>query len=153
MAVPKFFEFFEGFLDAVKDGELHTAREVREILAGRMHLSKEDRMEMFPSGRQRTFDNRVAWARIYLDRAGLIETPSRGKYRITEGGMRALASGEEINLAYLERSEKFRAFHGAILPEPSGLVVEEKNESPMEVLDAAYQQITEALASQLMDEV
>lgn len=25
MAVPKFFEFFEGFLFAIKDGELHTA--------------------------------------------------------------------------------------------------------------------------------
>lgn len=153
MAVPKFFEFFEGFLNVVQDGELHTARDVREILAERMHLSEEDRMEMLPSGRQRTFDNRVAWARTYLDRADLIETPSRGKYRITEAGKRALASGEEINMAYLERSEKFRTFHGAISSETSSLTAEEKDESPMEVLDAAYQQITEALASQLMDEV
>lgn len=153
MSVPKFFEFFEGFLDAVRDGELHTAKEVREILAVRMRLTEEDRMEMLPSGRQRKFDNRVNWARTYLDRAGLIETPTRGKYRITDDGQRALASGEEINLKYLEKSEKFKAFHGAISTEPSGLVDEEKDESPMEVLDAAYQQITEALASQLMDEV
>ena len=30
MAVPKFFEFFEAFLKSLKDGELHTAKEVRE---------------------------------------------------------------------------------------------------------------------------
>jgi len=62
MAVPKFFEFFKGFLLAVNDGELHTAREVRETLASYMQLSEEDRLEMLPSGSQRTFDNRVAWA-------------------------------------------------------------------------------------------
>ncbi len=33
MVVPKFFEFFKGFLLAVNDGELHTAREVRETPA------------------------------------------------------------------------------------------------------------------------
>lgn len=27
MAVPKFFEFFEAFLKAVSDGELHSAKE------------------------------------------------------------------------------------------------------------------------------
>ena len=36
MSVPKFFEFFESFLIAVKDGELHTAKEVREIIAADM---------------------------------------------------------------------------------------------------------------------
>ncbi len=153
MAVPKFFEFFKGFLLAVKDGELHTAKEVRQILALDMQLSEEDRAEMLPSGKQSTFDNRVAWARTYLDKAGLIETPSRGKYRITDNGRKALASGEEINLKYLEKSEKFRGFRRTITPNALSLVDEEKDESPMEVLDAAYQQVTATLSGQLMDEV
>ena len=153
MAVPKFFEFFGGFLRAIEDGELHTAKEVRQILASDMRLSEEDRGEMLPSGKQSKFDNRVAWARTYLDKAGLIETPFRGKYRITNDGKKALASGEELNLKYLERSEEFRKFHNTITPNVSSLVDEEKDESPMEVLDAAFQQITATLASQLMDEV
>lgn len=176
MAVPKFFEFFKGFLIAVEDGELHTAEEVRQILALDMNISEDDRAEMLPSGKQSTFDNRVAWARIYLDRAGLIETPFRGKYRITEDGRIALASGEEINLEYLEKSEKFRTwkswksagpgkvqdlekpeefrgFRKAITPNTFSLVDSETDESPMEVLDAAFQQVTETLSGQLMDEV
>ena len=39
MAVPKFFEFFEGFLKATQDGELHTAKEVREIIAKDMNIN------------------------------------------------------------------------------------------------------------------
>lgn len=153
MAVPKFFEFFEGFLRTIEDGELHTAKEVRERLALRMRLSEKDRAEMLPSGRQSKFDNRVSWARAYLDRAGLVETPSRGRYRITENGKKALMSGEEINLEYLEKSEKFQAFHKAATPAVSSPVDEETDESPMEILDTAFQQITATLASQLMDEV
>lgn len=153
MSVPKFFEFFEGFLYAIQDGELHTAKEVRQIIASDMRLSAEDCAEMLPSGKQSKFDNRVAWARTYLDKAGLVETPIRGKYRITDDGRKALQSGEEINLKYLEKSEKFRAFRGAIASEAPSLADEEKDESPMEVLDAAFQEITASLASQLMDEV
>lgn len=153
MAVPKFFEFFEGFLHTVEDGKLHTAKDVRETLASDMRLSEEERAEMLPSGKQSTFDNRVAWARTYLDRAGLIETPARGKYRITDEGRKALASGEEINLKFLEKSEKFKAFRKTMTLESSSLADEEKDESPTEILDAAFQQITAALADRLMDEV
>ncbi|MBO4418505.1 MAG: restriction endonuclease [Oscillospiraceae bacterium] len=153
MAVPKFFEFFEAFLRAVNDGELHTAKEVRGIISKSMGLTDADLAEMLPSGTQRTFDNRVAWARTYLDKAGLIETPHRGKYKITDAGRNALASGGKIDLEYLEKSDEFKAFHSVttegIADEPSV----EKEESPMEVLASAYQKVNAALASQLMDEV
>ena len=59
MAIPKFFEFFEVFLRAIEDGELHAAKEVRHILASGMQLSEEDLVEMLPSGKQSKFDNRV----------------------------------------------------------------------------------------------
>lgn len=156
MAVPKFFEFFEGFLRATQDGELHTAKEVREIIAKDMKISDEDRQEMLPSGKQTTFDNRVAWARTYLDKAGLIETPSRGKYRITESGKTALESGEKIDLKYLERSDEFKAFHATTssnMTDNSDEEAGESDESPMEILDAAFQKVNATLASQLMDEV
>ena len=67
-------------------------------------------MELIPSGKQSTFYNRVAWAKTYLNKAGLIETPQRGKYRITPLGMKALQSGEKIDLKYLEKSDAFRSF-------------------------------------------
>lgn len=50
MAVPKFFEFFEAFLCAVNDGELHTAKEVRGIISKSMGLSDADLAEINQSG-------------------------------------------------------------------------------------------------------
>lgn len=126
---------------------------MRHRLSLDMQILEKDRAEMLPSGKQSKFDNRVAWARTYLDKAGLVETPSRGKYCITDDGKKALASGKEINIKYLEKSEKFRAFHKTLTPNVSTLVDEEKDESPTEILDTAFQQITATLASQLMDEV
>ena len=153
MAVPKYFEFFEGFLLAVKDRELHSAKEVRDTIASAMHLSEEDRTELLPSGNQYTFDNRVGWARTYLKKAGLIETPQRGKYRITPLGEKALKSGEKIDLKYLGKFEAFQDFYKKATNGKTDSIEEEKDESPTEVLDSAYQQITNTLASQLMDEI
>ena len=153
MAVPKFFEFFQAFLKAVSDGELHSAKDVRNNIANSMKLTEEDVAEMLPSGTQRTFDNRVAWARTYLDKAGLIETPMRGKYHITEEGIRALASNEKIDIAYLEKSEEFKNFHNVTTQNTSIEIQDEKNETPLEILESAHKQYLSALASQLMDEV
>lgn len=152
MSVPKFFEFFNGFLNAIADGEIHSSKEVKEIIANDMNISDADRSEMLPSGKTTTFNNRVDWARTYLDKAGLIETPSRGKYRITSIGLKALASNETIDLKYLERFETFKEFHNI-----TASTIEQKSDetivSPMEMLDVAYKQVFDTLASQLMDEV
>jgi len=153
MAVPKFFEFFEAFLNAIKDGEVHTAKEVRIKVAEDMRMTSADMAEMLPSGKQTTFGNRVNWARTYLNKAGLIETPSRGRYRITAEGKTALSSGERIDLEYLEKFDAFKEFHKATTGDASDVAEEPTDESPMEVLDAAYKQVNATLASELMDEV
>ena len=110
MAVPKFFEFFEAFLRALQDGDLHTAKEVRLKVADDMQMSASDMAELLPSGRQTTFGNRVNWARTYLNKAGLIETPFRGRYRITDEGKKALTSREMIDLKYSKNMMSSRHF-------------------------------------------
>ena len=153
MAIPKFFEFFEAFLHALEDGEIHSAKEVLTIIASTMNINASDRAELIPSGKQSKFDNRVMWARTYLNKAGLIETPQRGHYRITSEGKKALSSGEKIDLKYLESSEAFKDFRNITASREESIAPEEKNESPMEIFDSAYQEINAALASQIMDEV
>jgi restriction system protein len=153
MAVPKFFDFFDVFLHALEDGESHSAKEVLELIASRMNITDSDRAELLPSGKKSRFYDRVLWARTYLNKAGLIETPHRGIYRITSEGRRALSSGEKIDLTYLEQSEAFQAFRSITSKNEETIASEDKNESPMEILDSAYQEINAALASQIMDEV
>ena len=118
-----------------------------------MQMSASDMAELLPSGRQTTFGNRVNWARTYLNKAGLIETPLRGRYRITDEGKKALTSGEKIDLKYLEKYDAFKAFHSATTEGTQEDTEEASNESPMESLDAAFKQVNATLASELMDEI
>ena len=73
MAVPKYDELMKPLLTAVKDGEVYKISDVTAILAKKLNLSEEDLAEMLPSGRQTVFKNRVAWAKTYLKKAGLLE--------------------------------------------------------------------------------
>lgn len=158
MAVPKFFEFFGVFLLALSDGETHKSRDVQNYIAKKMNISDQDLAELLPSKRQSTFHNRVAWARTYLDRAGLIETPFRGQYRITEEGKKALLSAEKIDLKYLEQYKSFNEFHSVSLNtadygEKSAAEEESEDMSPVEILDDTFKKVNATLAGQLMTEV
>ena len=163
MSVPKFFEFFRAFLIALNDGQPHAAKEIRNLVAKEMALTEQELSEMIPSGRQTTFANRIAWAKTYLNKAGLVSTPKRGFYQITDEGRKALASGQSIDLAYLEQFEQFRSFHEtkgtshnpqkASSYSDNDFIATDSDESPIEVLDAAFQQVNNSLASELMDEV
>ena len=155
MAVPKFFEFFEVFLKTLQDSEIHSIKDVRNSIAHSMQLSDEDLSEMVPSGKQTTFSNRILWARTYLDKAGLIETPSRGHYRITPEGLKALASGSKIDLAYLKQYERFNDFHNSASPNKdiADDIETGANKSPMEILNEAFSQVDNMLACELIDEV
>ncbi len=159
MAVPKFYEFFGAFLKALSDGNTYGAKEVRKFIAAEMQLSDEDLAELLPSKRQTTFVNRVAWARTYLDRAGLISTPSKGHYCITEAGKTALASGDKIDLDYLDKFPSFQTFHSVANDGSSELAGQmeqdkpEEEKTPMEILDAAYRKVNASLAEELMAEV
>ncbi|WP_028515198.1 restriction endonuclease [Ruminococcus flavefaciens] len=157
MAVPKFYEFLKPFLITLKDGEIHKSKEVQSILAKKMKLTDIDLQEMLPSGKQSVFNNRVAWARTYLDKAGLVETPSRGQYRITDNGKKALTSGDVIDISYLEQFDSFKKFH-KVQGKNNNSVAYDGNDtsdaiSPMESLDGAFKQVMDALADDLMKEV
>lgn len=156
MAVPKFYEFFASFLRAVQDGEMHSAKEVQKYVAKDMALSDSDLEEILPSGRQSTFTNRVNWARTYLNKAGLIETPLRARYRITQEGLKALSCGKTIDVDFLKQYPAFVAFQGAVagMKSESTLVEQTADKlSPLEQLDAAYAVVNSSLASDLMDEI
>ena len=158
MAVPKFYEFFGSFLRALSDGNVHKSKDVQKAIAVDMNLSPEDMVEQLPSQRQATYVNRINWARTYLDRAGLITTPTRGHYQITDEGRKALQSGETIDLDYLDRYESFRQFHTV---NPSGekqsqtvmAQQEEEEKTPTEIMSAAFEKMNSSLAGDLMDMV
>lgn len=65
MAIPDFQSFMLPMLEMAADGREHSLAEARHVLAAHFGLSEEERNELLPSGRQRRFDNRVAWSKVH----------------------------------------------------------------------------------------
>lgn len=65
MAVPKFYEFFNVFLDSLQDGKVHHIKECRQYILQNMNLSDADLAETIPSGESRVW-NRIHWSSTYL---------------------------------------------------------------------------------------
>lgn len=157
MAIPGFQEFLLPVLTITGDGEEHSLAAVRETIAARFGLTPEDRNELLPSGKQRRFDNRVAWAKVHLDRAGLLTSTRRGFFRVTEAGRALLGERpDQIDLALLDRYPGFREFRNAER-RPSGEAagrgteVDDRDDStPEERLEQAYEGIRAELAAELL---
>src|SRR5438128_8484910 len=104
MAVPDFQSLMLPLLKFAADGQQHSLVEARENLAKEFALTVEDRAALLPSGRQHVFDNRVAWAKVYLQRAGLLESPRRAVFIISGRGRQALnSSPARIDIRFLEQ--------------------------------------------------
>jgi restriction system protein len=66
LPIPTYEEFMLPMLLLVKNGTDHRLSDVQERLAEDLALTDEDRQELLPSGKQRTYLNRINWARFYL---------------------------------------------------------------------------------------
>lgn len=157
MAVPKFDELMKPILTAVMDGEVYKITDITAMLAKELNLSAEDVSEMLPSGRQTVFRNRVGWAKTYLKKAGLIESPARATVVITEAGKQVIADApEKIDTKYLERFPAFMEFASAVgqsFDDASTLSQKLTDLTPDDQLEDAYKQINASLASDLLSEV
>lgn len=79
MPVPDYETFMLPLLRALSDGAEHHVRDLRDQLAAEFKLTLSDRAEMLPSGKQGVFDNRVGWAKTYMDKAGLLTSWGRSQ--------------------------------------------------------------------------
>ncbi len=145
-------------LKLVSDKKEYKYRELIENLALEFKLTDEERKELLASGNQPIFDNRVGWAKTYLKKAGLIDSPSRATFVITELGLKVLGKNpEKIDAKYLKQFPSFLEF---IHPDKNDVESEETvisqdtlNRTPEENLDKAYQQLRKSLASELLNKV
>lgn len=124
-----------------------------DSLAEEFQLSDADRAELLPSGGTFKFSSRVSWARTYLQKAGLLESPRRGYFRITQRGRAVLAtSPSRVDNRLLSQFDEFKVFHGKKLQSVPAKDVPIPL-TPLESISGFYEQFREALASELLDKV
>ena len=82
-----------------------------EHVSEQFGLSDDEKKTLLPSGKQAVIDNRVGWARTYLSKAGLLVSPRRGYFKITNEGVQVLISKpQRIDVKYLEQFPSFLEF-------------------------------------------
>ncbi|GAA0737292.1 restriction endonuclease [Sphingomonas sp. ABOLD] len=145
-------------------------REFLESVADEFALTPDERAERIPSGQENLLANRLAWARTYLGKAGLLASPKRGLVSITERGRHLLADESVvITNATLARYPEFqnwltRSRETAVATPPSApsetsvasvsrAPVELDAGTPRERIDEAVQEIEADLRTELLDRV
>lgn len=91
--IPTYEEIMLPFLEHIADGEFHSLSELHDQLAEHFSLSDDEVRELLPGGQQPVFRNRVGWCRTYLKKAGLLDSPKRAHFIITERGKDLLSEG------------------------------------------------------------
>lgn len=156
MAVPKFQQFFPPVIKSLGDGKVHTIQEINEYCINELKLSEQDCLEQIPSGYSKV-NNRIAWAKTYLKKAGLIESPARTKFRLTEEGMKAYQLGAEcVTLEYLQQFESFQKFHETKNDERKEIekqIGTTTDKSPREIIDDTLKEWNASLADDLLAEI
>ncbi len=159
MAVPDYQTLMLPLLRLAADDQDHRFRDAVETLADDFGLSPEDRTELLPSGQQPLFNNRVGWANTYLKQAGLLESPRRGLFRITQRGRELLKEQpERIDVSLLERFPEFVEFRGKRRPKKSqpgetAPVQPPTSDTPEDALSNAYNSLRAELESELLEEI
>jgi restriction system protein len=129
-------------------------------LADEYHLSEDERAFLLPSGRQTTFANRVAWAKSYLIKAGLVQPTKRAHFCITDLGRSVLSNPpDRITIKYLSQFPSFQEFRRAseqgTVENDSGLseIVPDMSLTPDETMRSAHLRLEQELADELLVKV
>lgn len=156
--IPDYQSLMLPLLKLVSDRQEHKYRDLIEKLAAEFQVSDEERKELLASGNQAVFDNRVGWAKTYLKKAGLLDSPKRATFVITQIGIETLKKNpDRVDAKYLRQFPAFLEFQNASRSdnetEEETKTVETNEQTPEENLDKAYQRIRKSLASELLNRV
>jgi len=153
MAIPDFQSIMMPLLRFTADGHDHSNQDSLDALAAEFGLTDNDRKQLLPSGQQRVFDNRVAWARAHMKMALLLENPRRGIFRITERGKSVLEQAPPaIDLKFLRQFPEYIDARDKPKAEVSS-ELEQETQTPEEQIGHAYEALQASLASELLSQL
>lgn len=156
MPIPDFQSIMLPLLKILADGKVYKYREIFEALVREFLVTEAERKEMLPSGQQEIFSNRVGWAKTYLKKAGLIDSPQRATFVISEKGKEILSQNPaRIDAKFLRQFPEFQEFNrvnkqNETITLESNLSTSDQEQNPEELLENSYQEIRQALATDLL---
>lgn len=158
MSIPDYQTIMLPLLKQLSDRKEYLFKDVVALLGKQFKLTEEEMSELLPSGQSLLFANRVGWARTYLKKAGLLNSPEKGIVCITKRGLEILKGNpKKINNNLLKQFPEFVEFK-YIKREDTGSLeqidtTQVEKQTPEETIDFAYQDIRQSLAQELIDTV
>jgi len=154
MSIPDFQTAMLPLLKLAAEREWRISDAV-DRLADEFKISLEERAAPLPSGRQTTIRNRVAWAKSYLVKAGLLKPTKRGHFCISDQGRNVLANPpERITIKYLNQFPEFQEFRRERELDPTAPqdsdTAHESTLTPDEAIRNAHKQLEAELADELL---
>ena len=162
--IPDFQTIMLPFLELLRDGKEHEIKDLIILVSDKFTLTEDERVEKLPSGSQQIINNRVGWAKTYLKKAQLLDSPRRAFCKITEKGRKILDSNpKQIDLKFLLNLPEFADGQNSHLTnktsakdENTKLQISEEIESaktPEELLEYSFTTLKKELASELIDKI
>lgn len=156
MTVPDYEAMMLPLLRLAGQQEELAMREAAQKLAAEFHLTDEEKDQLLPSGQETVLNNRVGWARTYMKKAGLLESPRRGFIKITPRGREILQKPpERIGDKFLRQFPEFVAFQtvkrdiGEAPPEAR----DAQKQTPEESLEFGHQKLQKNLEAEVLSKV
>lgn len=154
--IPDYQSIMLPLLEFISDGKEYKMRNVTDELAIKFGVTEEEQKELLPSGVAPVFYNRTAWAKTYLKKAGLIDSPKQGIVVISKRGLDVLKKKpSSINVQFLKQFSEFVEFQTSKREDEIETETSEEQsiQTPEESLETAYQKIRKSLASELINKV
>ncbi|MGZ5444648.1 MAG: restriction endonuclease [Thermoanaerobaculia bacterium] len=156
MTIPDYQTLMLPILRFFGDGAEHSLSDAVEAISKEFKLTPEEQLRLLPSGTSTYIGNRVGWARTYLKKAGLLESPRRGIVRITDRGKEVLrAKPARIDVKFLDQFPEFIEFRTS-RPDDQPATVDVTAVSattPEEALEDAYDRLRGTLESELLQRI
>ena len=111
MAIPTYEKFMFPVLKIFAHGQVKSKKEIAGAIIKYFRFTEQDLSETLPSQAQLTYFNRMSWAITYLKKAGLLISPARACFQITEEGKSIVENNiKDLDSKYLRRYESFLEF-------------------------------------------
>ena len=161
MAIPKVFEITLPLLKHIASGEEFYARDLVKVIGKEFSLTDEEMRQKHEKSGTPVLVSRIAWSRIRLKWADLIESTDRGYIRITQEGKKILSDpppkiDHQFLMKYpiyVETLTAMRKKRESKAKTDESAIEVSSDQTPEDLMATAQDQQERAVAAEILDKV
>jgi len=151
--IPDFQSAMLPILKKLSDNKVYGSSGIRSYIIEQFSVTDEEQLQRTPNGKQFLLFNRVAWSISYLRTAGLIYSPQRGQYQISEIGKKILKNPPaRITIKFLKSIAPENIANSTKTKDSNGdnESSESLEKTPDEMMEEGFERINSELSRMLL---